>query len=169
MKLDVGCGEQCREGYHGVDLRDLPGVGCVSDAAMLDWWFDPGSIDEIYTRHMLEHLSLEDARLALVSFYTVLKPGGLVEIIVPDMEYHARQLIYAPMDAPSEFNPSVTEFQHALYSIYGWGRNEHDVHRWGYTSASLSRELAAHGFVNMKRQSAEPWNLHMVAIRQGGG
>ncbi len=45
------------------------------------------SIDFIYSSHFLEHLPKAAARKLLEESFRVLRPGGLVRVIVPDLEY----------------------------------------------------------------------------------
>lgn len=51
-----------------------------------DWkaLFKPASIDSLLTEHMLEHLSADEARVALGECHRYLKAGGLLRVAVPD-------------------------------------------------------------------------------------
>ncbi|MEY4239824.1 MAG: hypothetical protein RL339_2425 [Pseudomonadota bacterium] len=44
-----------------------------------------GSVDGLYASHVLEHLALEDMRLALKRSLALLRPGGVFRLIVPDL------------------------------------------------------------------------------------
>ena len=48
--------------------------------------FGPDSVDVVYHAHMLEHLDREDARSFLIEIKRVLKHGGIVRMVVPDLE-----------------------------------------------------------------------------------
>ena len=48
------------------------------------------SVDNLYCSHVLEHLSLEDFRHALMESYRVLKHGGTFRLVMPDLEKMAR-------------------------------------------------------------------------------
>jgi SAM-dependent methyltransferase len=56
------------------------------------------SVDYIYCSHMLEHLSLEDARKLIREAFRVLKPGGWMRIVVPDLKLLATK--YVEEDLP---------------------------------------------------------------------
>jgi ubiquinone/menaquinone biosynthesis C-methylase UbiE len=45
----------------------------------------------VYCSHILEHLSLEDFRLALKNTYKILSPDGYFRLVVPDLEYSVRE------------------------------------------------------------------------------
>ena len=62
-RLNFGCGETGRDGFAGVDVRSCRGADFVLSA-----WdtspFQPESVQEIYSRHMLEHLDPDNAKRA---------------------------------------------------------------------------------------------------------
>jgi len=80
LKLNLGCGEDYKEGYTGVDLiRFGNSVVCNLEKDFLP--FDSNAVDEIYSKHFLEHL--RDARHCLNECHRVLKNGGTMESLVP--------------------------------------------------------------------------------------
>ncbi len=108
MKLNLGCGGMVADGWINVDyalgarLMKFPLFAVVNRRVRLfnmDWdrrvfihdlrktfpW-DTESVDAIYTSHTLEHLSKEDGRKFLDECFRVLKPGGLIRIVVPDLK-----------------------------------------------------------------------------------
>jgi predicted SAM-dependent methyltransferase len=48
--------------------------------------YPSGSVEAVYSSHMLEHLYLSDARALLHECWRVLKPGGVLRLALPDME-----------------------------------------------------------------------------------
>ena len=51
------------------------------------------SCDGLYCSHTLEHLSLEDFRIALKNSFKILKKGGIFRCIVPDLQYNANKYL----------------------------------------------------------------------------
>lgn len=49
--------------------------------------FNNNSVDYIYSSHFLEHLFLEDAKKLLRETFRILKKGGILRIVVPDLDY----------------------------------------------------------------------------------
>jgi len=89
MKLDLGCGQHKKPGYTGVDNVMYPGVDVVCDIENLSDVFAPGSVDEIYSHHTLEHVG--DYFQALREINKVCKPGAKIRLILPhftNYEYH---------------------------------------------------------------------------------
>ena len=56
--------------------------------------FKNDSVDYIYSSHILEHLYKDKALKLLKESYRVLKSGGLIRIVIPDLEY-ALSLFYS--------------------------------------------------------------------------
>jgi len=52
--------------------------------------FSDGSFDAVYTAQFVEHLTLQETAVVLRETYRVLKPGGVLRIVTPNMEELAR-------------------------------------------------------------------------------
>src|SRR5262245_29365205 len=52
-----------------------------------------GHVRGCYASHVLEHLSLEDLRLALANTFSMLAPGGTFRLIVPDLHERAKRYV----------------------------------------------------------------------------
>lgn len=166
-KLHIGCADVRLPGYVNIDCRETSATDIVSPAWDIRG-VPPGTVSEIYSRHMLEHLDPDDASKALVHWHSLLAPDGVIHVIVPDIEFHAKQLLGL------EESKFPDQMQHAHAGFWGWrvesrGGSREDAHRWGYTIATLSKELALAGFHNIRRvvegTDSEPWHLNLVAAK----
>ena len=85
--LHVGCGGQKAplSGYEEIGLDLDPKSGADLIGSMLDIPLEDGSVDGVYTSHTLEHVTLHDGLRALREFRRVIKDGGRVWIIVPNI------------------------------------------------------------------------------------
>ncbi len=174
LRLNIGCGEQRRAGFLGIDVRPCAAADHVRPAWDLQP-FAPGSVDEVYSRHMLEHLDPNDARRALQAWRAALRPGGFLRLIVPDLAFHAQQLL----GGATSFDPHrEANERHALAGFFGWrdesrGGNREDAHRWGYTEQTLRALLEDCGFVDVQRvrdgEDSAAWHLHLTARRPAAG
>lgn len=114
--LNLGCGDtapknwvNCDSSWHA-QLAKVPflhslfnKLGIVSNAQWpsnikyfsinrrFPWGND--SVDCIYASHVLEHLTQRPADYLMAESYRVLKPGGVLRIVVPDLFYHARKYV----------------------------------------------------------------------------
>lgn len=70
-----------------------PDVDIVMDPKNLT--FRPGSVDAIYTFHVLDHLFPGEVKSTLTNWFNCLGPGGKLHIIVDDFEYIARAFVGA--------------------------------------------------------------------------
>ena len=169
-QLHLGCGNFKFPGFVNVDARKTEATDIVAPA-----WDIPGiaknSVTLIYTRHMLEHLDPNEARLALKHWFDLLTEDGYAIIIVPDIEFHAKQLLGLANSNQVKF---PDQQQHAFNSLWGWrdenrGGNREDAHKWGYTEATLFAALKEAGFGYGQRQTSgkdsEPWHLNVVASK----
>jgi hypothetical protein len=115
-------------------------------------------LEGIYCSHVLEHLSLEDFRLALRNTYKVLKPGGIFRMVLPDLEFYARKYLDElsggdKLAAMSFIRHSMLGIERRPRGLGGMVRsflgNSHHLWLWDYPS--LSAELAAAGFRDIRR------------------
>jgi predicted SAM-dependent methyltransferase len=56
LKLDLGSGQNPREGFAGVDLLPGPKVQYVVDLWQFPWPFEDGSVGEVNLSHVVEHI-----------------------------------------------------------------------------------------------------------------
>ena len=116
------------------------------------------SCDGVYSSHTLEHLSLNDFRIAIQNVYAILKPNGTLRIVVPDIEFLARnylqELEKGNSEAAMDFIKSSLlgketkgrNFKEKISNLFG---NSHHLWMWDY--ASMKTELVKIGFVNIRR------------------
>lgn len=167
LKLHVGCASIRLPGYLNIDCRKTDATDYVCPASAISA-VSVGTVDEIYSRHMLEHLDFNEAKLTLLHWYDLLAPNAFINIIVPDIKFHAKQVLGL---ANSHFDDQM---EHAYAGFWGWcdefrGGSNEDAHRWGYTEESLQKLLLGLGFVNVKRClsgiDTEPWHLNFLAYK----
>ncbi len=161
MKLDIGCGKKKRgPGWTSVDIRPETGADIIAWAWELKDIKD-NSVEAIYSRHMIEHLTLAQAVLAFKEWNRVLKMGGTAEIICPNRLFHIEQL-KDPLGR-SPFGP-WSNYEHALAGLHGWQNNPFDIHKWSWTTTDLSVELVFAGFKTQGIPTRE-CDVHIMATK----
>lgn len=87
--INLGCGKTWHEAWLNYDLSpEDPAVRAIDLSASLP--FTDASTDAIYHSHVLEHLEPAAARRLLTECHRVLRPRGIVRVVVPDLAVHAR-------------------------------------------------------------------------------
>ena len=87
--LNLGCGAHYHADWVNIDVA--PSDESVFRHDLLEPLpIDDASCDAVYHSHVLEHLHREAAPVFLSECFRVLKPGGVVRVVVPDLETIAR-------------------------------------------------------------------------------
>ncbi len=83
--LNVGCGDQYHTDWCNLEIAtDRPGI--IRHDVRRGLPFDENAFDAVYHSHVLEHLTATDGEQFLYECYRVLRPGGILRIVVPDLE-----------------------------------------------------------------------------------
>ncbi|NJK33737.1 MAG: methyltransferase domain-containing protein [Oscillatoriales cyanobacterium SM2_2_1] len=83
--LNLGCGSRYRRDWTNVDFQSY-------SSHVLSWNlkngipFDDGIFDLVYHSHVLEHFQKSEAKPFLSECCRVLKPNGVLRVVVPDLE-----------------------------------------------------------------------------------
>lgn len=141
--------------------------------------FPNGSVDHILCSHFLEHVYPEEARAIVRDFHRVLRPGGTVHLIVPNVRHLAETYLRdGGAQAASVFIESTLlsararpSWRFRLLEALGF---EGLKHRWMYDDRSLTELVVAAGFRLVSREhvpSAEyrAWDgeasAHVVGVK----
>jgi len=154
-KLEIGSGNKPKEGYLHFDIRKLSGTDVVGNATKLP--FKNESFEEVFSRFFLEHLLRNDAKKALAEMFRVLKKGGAVTIIVPNLAYFCKLFL--------EGNSQEKEW--VLNKIYGFEKYVEDHHNFGYDFDILFKYLTEAGFSQIvKVEEKEEQYLRLEAKKE---
>ena len=117
--------------------------------------FADGTGDKVYCSHVLEHLAVNDLRLALKNTLKMLRPGGVFRLVIPDLRLAAEAYLgNGEPDAGFKFVETL-----------GMGRmNRHlglmgtlrarfgnSAHCWMWDCESMALELKNAGFAEIRR------------------
>ena len=90
-KLEFGCGTRVQKDFKGVDIRYFKGVYFLCNSYDITNYVLKNSVEQIYSRHFLEHLTYKQGLKTLTSWLEILKQGGSLEVELPDLDYHLDQ------------------------------------------------------------------------------
>jgi SAM-dependent methyltransferase len=139
------------------------------------------SVDVVYHSHVLEHIDREIAPVFLRECLRVLRPGGIIRVVVPDLEKAAEEYLaaIAALDGGSE--EAFTQLSAATDFLFGQmvrraniatklqprpvqllekllrgdARKDGEAHRWMYDRHSLGALLEEVGFRDPIQQQAD--------------
>ncbi len=103
--------------------------------------FADDSIDWVYSSHVLEHLRRQHASNLVGEVRRVLKPGGVVRLVVPDLALGARRYLDRLAAHPDDGTAAPTFLSWMQLSQPG----TRAPHLWMYDAASLSALLRETG------------------------
>jgi predicted SAM-dependent methyltransferase len=159
--------------------------------------FPDGVFDAVYHCHLLEHLDREVAPGFIVECFRVLKPGGVLRVVVPDLESLARRYLDVVNRLPGragleEHAAAVDEIfdqmvrripKHRIHEaplvrileslLIGSAARSGELHRWMYDQFSLGRLLEESGFLDVRALDVttsriEGWNAFGLDVEPDG-
>jgi len=121
--------------------------------------------DAVWAANIVEHLYAHEVPLALSELARVVKPDGLVQIIVPDLKYIARLIVDDKIDQAaytSNAGPiTPLDMLFGLRSAIARGLH-YMAHKTGFVAGSLDAALRAVGFAHIAIYYVN-WDLLAIA------
>ena len=159
LNLHIGCGKGLLGGWVNIDIHPAP----LSMNVLRGLPFGAGSARHIFVSHFLEHLFFpRDVKPFLAELRRVLAPGGVVRIVVPDIEqcidaYGARDpAFFGSRRETWDWWPENPTRLEDFLAYAGAGPEPaylFESHKYGYDFETLQRVLEDAGFVGTKRSS----------------
>jgi SAM-dependent methyltransferase len=192
-KINLGSWAHAPEGWINVDgswnawLSQRPRLRRAAEAAgvLPDWasdtdWppnivvhdlrkplpFPDGFASAVYGSHVLEHLYLDEGERLLGECFRVLRPGGLLRLVVPDLRAAVQEYLGERPFADSEQKEAelgrADRMNERLglrdrhpptgnlaYRVY-WAVKDFHSHKWMYDRESLTARFEAAGFEEVR-------------------
>lgn len=206
-KLHLGCGLNTPEGWINVDgswnawlakhpnlKRLLKIIRLLPRSALEIPWkpnirthdvrrtlpFSNDSLSVVYASHLLEHLYLEEAKRLLGECFRVLKPGGILRTVVPDLKSLVEEYVSeshsghsdrpngesSPADRLNKklgFRKPEPPSGNLIYRIYSVWKDLHE-HKWMYDAESLVGYFNAAGFREVREMQCH--QSRIASIRE---
>ena len=193
MRLNLGCGPgpqpanwvhvdgswNARLSRFGLIRRTLGALGILPlENASLEWtpnviavnlrrWlpFGSGTVECVYASHVFEHLYEDEARGLLTECHRILKPQGMIRLVVPDLLSIVHQYLSSatrpqtadvsqlPADRLNEhlnLRPRSVAQGNVLFRLYS-ASTEFHRHKWMYDAESLVERVQSAGFSSVER------------------
>lgn len=168
LLLNIGAGDQGRQGWINVDAASRRGVNCVYDCRR-GLPFEDDSVRGIFCEHFFEHLDyFEEAPDFLHECHRVLQPGGVLRVIVPDLEKYIHAYCHPGWETMSRIRPlnpeHIDAYTGAQYStkmeLLNHLFRQGFEHKYAYDFETLALLLRKSGIAQVCRsefgQSASP-------------
>ena len=144
--LNLGCMYRYHPDWTNVDIVST-GESVIAHDLTQGIPFPDASFDVVYHSHLLEHIPKTEAESFLKECRRVLRPQGVLRIVVPDLEQIARTYLIALEQASSGSQEWASNYDWILLEMYDMTvRNESG----GEMAAYLAREKIAEKFVEKR-------------------
>jgi predicted SAM-dependent methyltransferase len=182
LRVNVACGPHILPGFVNIDLlpccSDVLGWDCRRTLPLAD-----NSAIGIRVEHFLEHLEpREELPAFLNACLRVLKPDGILRVIVPDAERYLRaychdDLIgFRELAVPDPFPEDLPTRMDIINHVF----HQWHEHRWAFDFETLAHRLHSAGFCRVQQMAYQqsidpmlaqdrevhaPYSLYVEAIR----
>jgi predicted SAM-dependent methyltransferase len=170
-RINFGCGRDLMEGWvnialfaeeivpYGVFVRREKGILLLHFDAKKEFPFPDNQIQYLYASHFIEHLDFLEGLAFLSRCYRVMRRGGLIRLVCPDLELWVKKYIESDTDFfntykdlyYSEINinyiPIKTKGEIFSSQVCGFG------HKWCYDFESIKDVMERIGFANVSIKS----------------
>lgn len=159
VNLNLGAGPLRLPGEVGVDLHPTAGADVRGDLVALP--FVDGCADRVRLDHVLEHVDQRLTLAVLLEAARVLRPGGAIEVGVPDLTDYCRHWLEAGADAMTKAD--------LLRGIYGGQFHAGEYHKSGWDADLLVDVLTTAGFTDVAVGTDDgPWRMEGFSIKATG-
>lgn len=155
IRIQFGCGPEPKEGWLNTDLWPGPWAKpdiCLDVSRNLP--FISGTVSEIYTEHMFEHLDYPSVvRHFLEECFRVLAPGGTMTIGVPDLGWIFERYHKSTPSTPFPIYPNAPcIIGHPLEEL-NFCFHQGGEHKFLYDEQFLCALLDHFGFADVRRRA----------------
>lgn len=174
LLVNLGAGPHGKPGWINVDLYEAPGINCVYDCRKI-LPFPDNSVKGIFSEHFFEHIDyVEEVPHFLSECYRVLKVGGIIRIIVPDLEKYLQAYCQEGWDELSRIRPLDSEHTDFYYGfkyntkmeLINFVFRQAYEHKYAYDYDTLEFLLYKYGFSTVQRQDFGKSLMDEICIDQ---
>lgn len=156
LKIEIGSG--AKKGDNGWLTMDLVGADIQWDLRF-GMPFKDNCIEQIYSSHLFEHLTVEETKRLLKECKRVLKPGGKFSICVPNAKryidaYYNKDLTFWEQHQKDFYPPAYNNTTIIDYINYVAYMDGH--HKYMFDQENLLYILESHDFMTVRGRDFDP-------------
>ena len=152
-KLNIGCGNNIKEGYINVDIRKLDDRVIVCDVHDLP--FPDEHFDYIYAKDIIEHVGRLEINSVLKEWVRVLKKGGEIYFMTLNLQTISKAYLEGKIDA-----------REASRMLYGGQDYEYNYHYFCWDEKYAREELEKVGLEVKSIKSRSVQNMEIVCVKK---
>jgi SAM-dependent methyltransferase len=118
--------------------------------------FEDNTVANIFSSHFMEHLTYDSAKFVLMESKRVLKPGGMVRILVPSLDAEVERMKEA---IQSYNNGELIPIQKFMSEPYEELHDPFSHHRYMYNVPAMLKLFGEAGFKNAKEMQPGEGNF----------
>lgn len=153
MKINLGCGNDYKEGWVNIDANSQIRADRNVDIMYLRTDEYEG-VKEVLLSHVIEHLKRNEARMLLHVVSLWLEKNGVITVVVP--------LVDKGLEWEKQGKLAKGFFQQI---VYGERTNEWETHKYAYTEESI-KELFAAADLELVSQEDYGWQQKYTLKRK---
>ena len=115
--LNLGCGRRFHSTWTNVNFIST-GDGVISQDLVQGIHFPSNTFDVVYHSHLLEHFPRKLSCFFIGECYRVLKPNGILRVVVPDLEQIARTYLVALDKADHGLSEWAMTYEWIMLEMY---------------------------------------------------
>jgi len=174
LLVNIGPGDQARDGWINVDIFDGAKINCVYDCRK-KLPFPDGSVRGIFSEHVFEHIDYtEEVPHFVAECHRVLKKRGVLRLIVPD----AGRYLRAYCDGDWKALAGIRDLDADHVDPYTGGKyatrmelinvvfRQGFEHKFAYDYETLAHVLQRYGFESVTHQQCGQSAMPELAIDQ---
>lgn len=163
MKINIGCGGGwSADGWVGIDYSVTAGAWQQSTDKYIDLDirnglpYVDGSVVAVFTSHTLEHFTYNEILYVLSEIYRVLRVGGALCIVVPDMDIYIDRLLnrdesFLGTDTIIGGRPRNNLTDNFLMNFYSDPIFNNSCHKYSFNFENMQSILSMVGFESIEK------------------
>ena len=165
MIIDIGSGPHPKSDANVfMDVHQWGYINCLHDLTVVPYPLESETFTKAYMGDVIEHISIFDIDNVMKEVYRILKPGGVLEVTMPDVRWICERIVLRDWDKMANvdwLNQTNDPWKNAMSYLFGGFHNVNEYkipgmgHINGFDEDSLRELLTKNGFIDCLRYPDE--------------